>query len=428
MRLAFVSPLPPAETGIADYAVDVLASLSERHAIDCFSEDGRADAERLPETCGVHPASDLSRRHSTRPYDVVIYQQGNGPAHDFLYDLLPRIPGLLVLHDLVLHHARARMFLESDAVRAYTAEPASAARRTGAEPVLQAYRDEIAYTYPQSAARLATVRLASAARLLPYAFPLFRLPVEAASVVGVHNTFMRAAIEAEVPEAKVVQIPMPVSPLPTSAGRVARLRARYGLDENDFVVGCFGLITPEKQIGVMARAIARLAESRPRLRLFLIGGAGSNSHLADLLRDAGIQDRAIVTGRVSHDQLGPHLALPDVFVHLRYPTARETSAALLRLLAQGCPVIMSDLAQNADVPDGAVVRLDPTDEEGGVARLLWTLERQPQRRRAIGEEARAHTIARHSPAVCRDAYERAIEAVRTAGPPPGRSWPPHWRH
>ena len=47
MRLAFVSPLPPAETGIADYAVDVLALLSERHEIDCFNEDGRADAERL---------------------------------------------------------------------------------------------------------------------------------------------------------------------------------------------------------------------------------------------------------------------------------------------------------------------------------------------------------------------------------------------
>ena len=428
MRLAFVSPLPPAETGIADYAVDVLASLSESHEIDCFSEDGRADSERLPETCGVHPASDLARRHSTRPYDVVIYQQGNGPAHDFLYDLLPRIPGLLVLHDLVLHHARARMFLESDAVRAYTAEPASAARRTGAEPVLQAYRDEITYTYPQSAARLATVRLASAARLLPYAFPLFRLPVETASVVAVHNTFMRTAIEAEVPEAKVVQIPMPVSPLPTSDARVAELRTRHGLDENDFVVGCFGLITPEKQIGVVARAIARLAASRPRLRLFLIGGAGSHSRLEDLLREAGIQDRVIVTGRVSHDQLGPHLALPDVFVHLRYPTARETSAALLRLLAQGCPIIMSDLAQSAEVPDDAVVRLDPTDEEGGLARRLWALEGQPKRRRGLGEKARAHALAQHSPAICRDGYEQAIVAARAAGPPSARSWPPHWRH
>src|SRR4030095_11843203 len=45
------------------------------------------------------------------------------------YDLLPRVPGLLVLHDLVLHHARARTFLDAPAVRAYAAEPARAVPR-----------------------------------------------------------------------------------------------------------------------------------------------------------------------------------------------------------------------------------------------------------------------------------------------------------
>ena len=164
------------------------------------------------------------------------------------------------------------------------------------------------------------------------------------------------------------------------------------------------------------------------MRLLLIGGASEHSSLAELLRDAGVQDRAIMTGRVSHDELGPHLALPDVFVHLRYPTARETSAALLRLLAQGCPVITSDLAQNTDIPVDAVARLDPTDEEGGVARLLWTLERQPRRRRALGDKARAHALGRHSPAACRVGYERAIEATLAAKEAPAREWPPHWRH
>ncbi len=427
-RLAFVSPLPPAETGIADYAVDVLGSLADGHSIDCFNEDGRADAERVPASCSVHAASDLLRRHSARPYDAVIYQHGNGPAHDFLYELLPEIPGLLVLHDLVLHHSRARMFLESDAVRAYAAEPASAARRAAAEPALRAYRDELAYTYPRSAARVAAVRLASAARLLPFAFPLFRLPVETARVVAVHNAFMKSAIEEELPTTNVVRIPMPISPLPTSDERVAELRARYQLDDDDFVVGCFGLMTPEKQIGTVARAIARLAPSLPRLRLLLVGGARDHPRLTELLREAGIGERAIETGRVSHDDLGPHLALPDVFVHLRYPTARETSAALLRLLAQGRPVVMSDLAQSADIPENAVARLDPTDEEGGLARQLWTLERQPGRRRTLGDRARAHALSRHSPAACRAAYERAIETTRETDSEPARDWPPHWRH
>src|SRR5262249_39076578 len=114
-RIAFVSPLPPAPTGIADYAADVLALLAPGHAIDAFHDQAEVDTARLPASVGVHRASALVERHSHQAYDAVVYQMGNGPAHDFLYDLIPRRPGLLVLHDLVLHHARARMFLDSPA-------------------------------------------------------------------------------------------------------------------------------------------------------------------------------------------------------------------------------------------------------------------------------------------------------------------------
>ena len=36
MRLAFVSPLPPLPTGIADYAADVLAALDPVHEVEAF--------------------------------------------------------------------------------------------------------------------------------------------------------------------------------------------------------------------------------------------------------------------------------------------------------------------------------------------------------------------------------------------------------
>ncbi|HUL76383.1 MAG TPA: glycosyl transferase family 1, partial [Vicinamibacteria bacterium] len=101
MRLAFVSPLPPLATGIADYAADLLQILSPRHAIEIFQAQDGVDTSRLPAGAPVRPASELVERHRRRPYDVVVYQMGNGRHHDFVYDLLSRVPGLLVLHDLV---------------------------------------------------------------------------------------------------------------------------------------------------------------------------------------------------------------------------------------------------------------------------------------------------------------------------------------
>jgi len=136
VRLAFVSPLPPAPTGIADYSADVLGLLAGRHEIDAFHDQDGVEAGRLPPSCGVYPTSTLLVRHAARPYDLVIYQMGNGRSHDAVYELLPRLPGLLVLHDLVLHHSRAGMFLDSPEVRAYARDPSSPALREAAERVL----------------------------------------------------------------------------------------------------------------------------------------------------------------------------------------------------------------------------------------------------------------------------------------------------
>ncbi len=49
MRLAFVSPLPPAPTGIADYAADVLELLSPRHEIELFhAQETRRRGDAAP--------------------------------------------------------------------------------------------------------------------------------------------------------------------------------------------------------------------------------------------------------------------------------------------------------------------------------------------------------------------------------------------
>ncbi len=426
MRIAFVSPLPPAPTGIADYAAEVLALLAPRHGIDLFQDQDRIDRERLPPTSALFAARELPARHAAQPYDAVVYQMGNGPAHAFLYPLLARVPGLLVLHDLVLHHSRARMFLESPEARAYAADPTSGTRRAAALRPFGEYAAELRYAYPASAERLAEAHLATIGALLPYAYPLFRIPVEVSRATAVHNEFMAAAIRDEVPDAAVFRIPMPVEPEAVGAEAVAALRRRYPLGPDAFVAACFGLLTPEKRIATVAHAVGRAAGSLATLRLLLVGPAPDRRALDRMLGRAGIADRTIVAGHVPFDDIAAHLALADVAVHLRYPTARETSAALLRLLAQGRATVMSDLEHLADIPDDAVVRADPTDEEGEVLRALLRLAERPEARRRLGERAVAFVRSEHAPARALEAYETALEAARTRGNPQPRGLPGHW--
>ncbi len=424
-RLALLTPLPPARSGIADYSIDLARLLSPVHSIDLFHDGEQTEVTDLPPSCTVRPAREFLARHSAVPYDLAVYQMGNGPAHDFLYDLFPRVPGLLVLHDLVLHHARARMFLEAPAVRAYRAHPASAELRAQAQATLAALEAEIAYSHPEAARRLLPVHLGTIGRLLPYAYPLFRLPVEAARVVAVHNDFMREAIVDAVPEARVVRVPMALERVPIDPARVQSLRKQHGVKPDEIVVASFGLLTPEKGVETVARAMARAQKSCPQLRLWLVGPVPDVRSLLRLLRGLGA-GHTLVTGRVPLDELPVYMEAADVVAHLRYPTARETSAALLRILAQGRPTVISDLEHLGDVPGDAVIRADATDEEGALTRAIERLAADANARRHLGARAAAFMAEAHSTGRSREAYEQAIALALATPDPPRRSWPAHW--
>jgi glycosyltransferase involved in cell wall biosynthesis len=425
-RLAFLSPLPPAPTGIADYGVEVVTLLAGRYAIDLFSDGADVDHSRLPTGCAVHPADTFLGRHREQPYDLALYQMGNAPAHAFLYDLLPRVPGLMVLHDLVLHHSRARAFLDSESAWAYEAEPWSATRRQAAEADIARYRTEIEYSYPAQAARLVPVHLETTGALLPYAYPLFRLPVEASRLTVVHNAFMLDAVQTEVPDTRVVRIPHQAPAVAVASEALAALRTRHGLDAGDFVVGVFGLLTREKRVETVARAVARAARHLPRVKLLLVGAIPEGEPLEPLLAQLGVHNRTIITGRVAWEELPAYMTLPDIAVQLRYPTARETSGALLRLLAQGRPTVISDLTHQSEIPDDAVVRADVTDEEGEVTRAIWRLATNPAQRERLSQSARAFIEREHTPARTRAAYIDAIEQAMRLPDPPPRKWPAHW--
>lgn len=426
MRLAFVSPLPPAATGIADHAVEILALLAGRHEIEVFHGQEAVDRSRLPDRVPVYPAAELVGRHREHPYDLAAHQMGNGPFHSFVYDVLPRVPGLLVLHDLVLHHSRAAHFLEADAVRAWRRDPASARAREAARPALDAWRAELAYAYPGRGDRLFEAHLGTVGDLLPYAYPLFRIPVEASRAVLVSNELMARTIRDEVPGAEVMRAPLPVSRVAVERSAVAAARTRLGFGPEDVVVGCYGLLTPEKRIETVARAVGLAALRDGRLRLLLAGPVPDAARLESLLLRFGVRGRTVVTGRLPFADLPAHIEAADVVVHLRYPTARETSAALLRVLAQGRPTIVADLEHQEELPQDAVLRVDIADETGEATRAILRLAASPGLRSRLGARAAAFVRRENAPERVAQAWEEALERARRRPPPRPRDWPPHW--
>src|SRR5882672_1773589 len=101
MRVSYFSPLPPDTSGIADYSALLLPAL-----------------ERLLEVEVVRPG----RTRPVADVDVALYHIGNNPdAHGWIVDALRRRPGVVVLHDFVLHHLVAGLTIGRRDGHAYLA-------------------------------------------------------------------------------------------------------------------------------------------------------------------------------------------------------------------------------------------------------------------------------------------------------------------
>jgi hypothetical protein len=121
-----------------------------------------------------------------------------------------------------------------------------------------------------------------------------------------------------------------------------------------------------------------------------------------------VAERVHVMGFVPFADFEAAIAAVDLCLNLRYPTAGETSASLLRVLAVGRPAIVSDYAQFADLPLEVALRVPLGDAEpAALAASLCNLLAQPGRLRQMGEAAREHVRLRHDPA-------QSAEAVLTA--------------
>ena len=244
MRLALATPLPPATSGIADYAAELAPHLAERAELTLFFEGARAPAPELAARLRCRPIAELDGELGRGAFDAVVYQLGNSAEHhEEIYRALLRRPGVVVLHEYMLHHLVRELTLVRGDAAAYVEEMRYAAGETGRA----AARRLLDTHYPVDV----------------WAFPLFERVVDRSLGVLVHSEFTRARVLASRPLARVEVVPMPVDfeelRPPTEEERAAA-RAAVGLADDAPLLATFGFVTPNKHLEPALAAFARLRE------------------------------------------------------------------------------------------------------------------------------------------------------------------------
>lgn len=99
-RIALWTPLPPLQSGIADYSDELLPFLHERYDVEVFVDDGYQVAPSTRARYKIFPYRTYHRRNSGLPFHLNVYHMGNDVYHLYIYEQLLRVPGLVIIHDL----------------------------------------------------------------------------------------------------------------------------------------------------------------------------------------------------------------------------------------------------------------------------------------------------------------------------------------
>lgn len=369
MKIAYASPLRPQASGVSDYSEELLPYLARAFDITLITDNV------TPANPALASFAKLDLREldaHAQSFDAIVYHIGNAPLYANFYNASLRIPGVLVLHDVVLHHLRAWQTIERGDLKSYV--------------------NALRAAYGEAVAERAAANLMAINR---FEYPLSEESIRRARGVIVHSAYAASFVRGVAPQIPVAHVPMGIMSMPRIAPRDAR--AALNLAQDAFIVSAFSQIDPHKRISVVLEAFAEFLAQQPNARLLLIGSVSPNYDVTALIQSSGVAHAVQCTGFVTMKDYQNYVAASDICLNLRYPSAGETSASLLRLLAAGKTTLVTRTATYADLPDNVVVKIEPDAYEKN---LLYEYMRyfaaRPDARNAFGENARAYVLQHHT--------------------------------
>lgn len=387
-RLAYVSPLPPEKTGIADYSAELLPDLGRYYDIDLVVEQPAVSDDWIQSNYPIRDAAWFDA--NAWQFDRILYQFGNSPFHTYQLPLIRNHPGAVVLHDSF--------------VGAFSAWRAAAAGQPD-EYLQRLYR---AHGYRALSVDKGEGREVSIAR-----YPSSLEIIQRASGILVHSQYaidQAAHFYGDRVTASMKRVAFPKKRRP--AYRLAA-RAALGLDRDDFVVCSFGLLAPTKLNERLLSAWlgSTLARDR-RCHLVFVGenhGGDYGQALSAKINADAAGARIRITGFVKDADYRAWLDVADLAVQLRTESRGETSAAVFDCMAQGVPLVVNAHATFAELDTAAVLMLPDHFSDQQLIDLLQEAYQSPDLRRNLSSAAESRIDGFHRPDMVALQYRDAIE-------------------
>ncbi|HQW20284.1 MAG TPA: glycosyltransferase [Rhodocyclaceae bacterium] len=389
-KMAFISPLPPKRTGIADYSAELLAELARYYDIDVIVEQQDISDAWVNANCQIRDSAWLLAHMGN--YERVLYHMGNSEFHQHMFWLLDKVPGVVVLHDFYLTHFIAGMDFSGVAPGVFARE---LYKSHGYHAVQERYKDNLSNVIWHYPCNLGILQ-------------------KSIGVIVHSETSMQMAQKWYGDSANENWSVIPLLKVPAFDSERKKAREILDLEDGDFVVCSFGAMGSSKLNHRLLDAwlSSKLAGDKKAVLIFVGEQHGDEYGLkiVETIESCNAPDRIRITGWVDMATFRHYLAATDVSVQLRSLSRGETSAAVLDCMNYGSPTIVNANGSMASLPEDGVWKLPDEFSDKELIEALEKLWAQPALRKKLGGRARDIVLTQHSPRACADQYAQTIEA------------------
>ena len=390
-KLAYISPLPPEQSGIADYSAELLPELARHYNIEVVVAQPDVSDHWIKACLPIRNVEWFTQHADS--YDRILYHFGNSPFHQHMFGLLDRFPGIVVLHDFFLSSLKAYLDLNGFVPDAWAHELYDS---HGYKAVWERFHEQdqadVVFKYPCN----------------------FSILQRAVGVI-VHSAYPARLAEEWYDDWQAEDwAVIPLLRVPATRADRDAARKMLGLGKDDFVICSFGRLGPTKQNHRLLGAWlnSNLAQN-PLCRLVFVGekdeGDLYGQSVLDTILQSGLGDRLCITGWVDADTFRYYLIAADMAVQLRTLSRGETSAAILDCMNYGLPTITNANGSIAELPQDAVWMIPDEFEDVELIKALEKLGNDAERRQTLAMRAKEHISIYHSPRACSEQYAQVIE-------------------
>ena len=211
--------------------------------------------------------------------------------------------------------------------------------------------------------------------------------------------------------APITAIPTGIDAAQFATGDGAAARRAAGAPAEAFVVGHVGRLAEEKNLGLLADAVAQMLAEQPQAHFIIVGSGPAEDDIRQLFSDRQLTDRLHMTGSLEGQALVDAYHAMDVFA---FASRSETQGMVLaEAMTAGVPVVAIDASGVREVVRDGDNGYLLFDEDAGAlgAALVHFARLAPAERAAFSAAARETAEEFAMPARAQqllDVYEQAL--------------------